>query len=118
MIARGWRARSRLGSESAMRLTLGSSGCSPPKRHAPRWVAFIPAQPLSVRLPTSHNQCAEELDGRLILVNTGTCALLGKEPAQLLGNRDRDFYPRDIAERIEAVDRQVLRTGSAVVLEQ
>jgi PAS domain S-box-containing protein len=59
-----------------------------------------------------------DLEGRFILVNSSTCALFGRDAAQVLGTRDRDHYPAAVADQIEASDRQVLRTGRALVLEQ
>ncbi|MEK0082921.1 PAS domain S-box protein [Benzoatithermus flavus] len=57
-------------------------------------------------------------EGRFILVNSSTCALLGRDAAAVLGTRDRDYCPPAIADRIEASDREVLETGRAIVLEQ
>jgi PAS domain S-box-containing protein len=61
---------------------------------------------------------AKDDTGRYLLANTATCALLGVEPAELLGARDRDFLPPEIVERIEAAERRVLRTGEIGVEEE
>jgi PAS domain S-box-containing protein len=56
--------------------------------------------------------------GRFILVNSSTCALFGLDAGRVLGTRDRDHYPAEIADGIEASDREVLESGRAVILEQ
>jgi len=60
----------------------------------------------------------KDLQGRYLVVNGGTCRLFAVERARALGARDRDFFPSDIASHVESVDRQVIGTGRAVVLEE
>jgi PAS domain S-box-containing protein len=57
-------------------------------------------------------------DGRFLVVNDATCRLFGAGRDQVLGARDRDFYPPKLASHIEEVDRQVIETGEIVVLEE
>ena len=60
----------------------------------------------------------KDLQGRFLVVNESTCRLFGVERARVLGGRDRDFFPPDVAAHVEAVDRRVVGTGEVVVLEE
>jgi PAS domain S-box-containing protein len=61
---------------------------------------------------------AKDRDGRYLLANADTCAVSGTAHALLIGARDRDLYLPEMAAAIEAADRQVMRTGESLVLEE
>ncbi|WP_109156754.1 MULTISPECIES: PAS domain S-box protein [unclassified Azospirillum] len=60
----------------------------------------------------------KDANGRFLVVNDATCRLFAADHDQVLGARDRDFYPPKLASHIEAVDRQVIESGEVVVLEE
>lgn len=60
----------------------------------------------------------KDLQGHFLVVNESSCRLFAAERAQLLGARKRDFFPPETAAHIEVVERQVIGTGAAVVLEE
>lgn len=55
--------------------------------------------------------CAKELDGRYALINPRGAEMLGKTTAEVLGADDRALFTPEEAERIMAVDREVMNTG-------
>jgi diguanylate cyclase (GGDEF)-like protein/PAS domain S-box-containing protein len=69
------------------------------------------------QLPDSLN--AKDLDGRFIVANPATAALMrATGPDALIGRTDFDFYPADVAERFLADERHVLESGTASRVEQ
>ncbi|MCW2239638.1 PAS domain S-box protein [Azospirillum canadense] len=60
----------------------------------------------------------KDREGRFLVVNEGTCRLFDNDRSQLLGARDRDFSPLDVAARIEAMDQHTMQTGEVTVLEE
>jgi PAS domain S-box-containing protein len=60
----------------------------------------------------------KDLEGRYIRVNSWFEKLSGMSRAQLLGRRDSELHPAEIASRIMANDRRVLDTGSTLEFEE
>ncbi|MBU3079477.1 PAS domain-containing hybrid sensor histidine kinase/response regulator [Sphingomonas quercus] len=63
--------------------------------------------------------CAKDRDGRMLLVNQGTAAVVGKPSAALIGKVITEFLddPQQ-AEAVAANDRRVLETGVAEQIEE
>ena len=51
-----------------------------------------------------------------VAVNRAYCALRGKEPEEMLGKTMADLMPAALAERFDAVNRQVLNSGMPVTM--
>jgi diguanylate cyclase (GGDEF)-like protein/PAS domain S-box-containing protein len=68
-------------------------------------------------LPESLN--VKDGEGRFLLVNPATAALMRAGPADaLLGRSDHDFYPSELADRFQADEKKILASGKAQMLEQ
>ena len=59
---------------------------------------------------TSDDIFAKDLDGRYILVNAALAEFLGKSKKEILGLRDEDLYPAEIARQFVSDDQEVLKT--------
>jgi diguanylate cyclase (GGDEF)-like protein/PAS domain S-box-containing protein len=57
---------------------------------------------------------AKDAEGRYLFANVHYCALVGSSLDAILGCNDRDLFPREKAERLQAEDRRVLETGGPV----
>ncbi|AUX79297.1 sensor domain-containing protein [Sinorhizobium fredii] len=55
---------------------------------------------------------------RFRFLNIAACALLGRARRDLIGRTDRDILPAQEADRIRAMDRQVLETGEEFSFEE
>ena len=51
-------------------------------------------------------------DGRYLLVNRRFADVFSVSSDEVLGKTVRDFYPADIADKFEAKDRELLKTGT------
>lgn len=60
----------------------------------------------------------KDADGRYIRVNTALATTIGAPKAAILGNRDRDLLPSDMADAAERVDADVLARRTAMMLEE
>jgi PAS domain S-box-containing protein len=60
----------------------------------------------------------KDMDGHYILTNTYYAELLNKDRAAILGKKDADLFPLDIAKECQVSDEQVLGTGRTVEIEQ
>ncbi len=61
----------------------------------------------------------KDLEGRFTFANGRFCAELGTTLDQVRGKTDFDFFPRELAEKYRADDRQVLESGRVIdVVEQ
>ncbi len=56
----------------------------------------------------------KDLEGRYLLVNAAYHGLVGRSEAEVLGKTVFDLFPRELAERYDQDDRQVLATGVAI----
>ncbi len=61
---------------------------------------------------------AKDREGRLVLLNAATARVFGVGKAAALGRRDRDLLPAEQAAAIEDIDRRVMATGEAHVVEE
>lgn len=55
----------------------------------------------------------KNLDGRYIYVNDMACSTLALSRSEVLGKRDQDLFPTDIADRLCDIDRLVTTSGQA-----
>jgi PAS domain S-box-containing protein len=53
----------------------------------------------------------KDAQGRLTFANTYFCQSIGKQPAEVAGQTDFEFYPMDLAKKHEADDERVMREG-------
>src|SRR4029453_16999801 len=60
----------------------------------------------------------KDLDGRYQLVNYRFEMILGMPWSRVRGKTDGDLFPREIAEALRANDREVIRTGDAINVEE
>jgi len=61
---------------------------------------------------------AKDRDGRFIVANPATAALMGTDVASVVGKTDADFYGPDTAEIFRKPELQVLLTGEPITVEQ
>lgn len=62
---------------------------------------------------------AKDREGRLLVANRGTAALVGKPMSELLGKTDGEFLDdQDEAARVMANDRQIMESGETEQLEE
>ncbi|MBI5575394.1 MAG: PAS domain-containing protein [Deltaproteobacteria bacterium] len=60
----------------------------------------------------------KDVESRYIAVNRPFALACGKNPDDLVGKTDFDLWPKDLAERYRADDRQVMRSGRMTRLEE
>jgi phosphoserine phosphatase RsbU/P len=53
----------------------------------------------------------KSLEGRFTFANQKFCETLGRPLSDIVGKTDHDFFPREMAEKYQRDDRQVLETG-------
>ncbi len=61
---------------------------------------------------------AKDLEGRYLAVNEATTRLIGCSVGELVGRTDLELASRDTAEPLMAVDREVMRTGTVLSVEE
>ncbi|WP_119679348.1 PAS domain S-box protein [Indioceanicola profundi] len=61
---------------------------------------------------------AKDLDGRYMLVNKCTAQFFKTDPLAVIGRRDADLLPPDVAAAVTAVDRSVVESGEPVLMEE
>jgi two-component system, NarL family, sensor histidine kinase UhpB len=61
---------------------------------------------------------AKDAAGRYLLVNSACAEVMGKSAEGVVGKNDTELYPLEVAERLVAVDRRVMRAGAAVTIEE
>ncbi len=57
----------------------------------------------------------KDREGRKILANHADLANIGKSESEVIGKTDFDVYPPEVAERIAAVDREIITYGKSIV---
>lgn len=67
---------------------------------------------------TSDSLTIKDLDGRYVLANPAHARVLGLDPDAIVGKRDDDFFPPDVAESLRASDRVAQSAGGAVLAEE
>jgi PAS domain S-box-containing protein len=55
---------------------------------------------------------------RVVMASRGFKALLGLEPREMIGRRNGELFPRELAEQMDADERQVLVDGKTRVIEE
>ncbi|WP_207461739.1 PAS domain S-box protein [Azospirillum sp. SYSU D00513] len=60
----------------------------------------------------------KDTEGHYVMVNADTCRVFALDREQVLGARDRDLFPPEVAAHIEASDRQIMESGTPVVMEE
>ena len=60
----------------------------------------------------------KDREGRFVRVNSVLAQIMGVPKDTLVGKRDRDFLPLDLAEKIESVDRVVMESRSPFLVEE
>ena len=60
----------------------------------------------------------KDMDGRYLLVNSGTCNAIGKDAKDILGRSDQELFPVESAIVINEVDQKVISTGKTVLAEE
>ncbi|MFH0780983.1 MAG: transporter substrate-binding domain-containing protein [Pseudomonadota bacterium] len=60
----------------------------------------------------------KDKNGKYLLVNSGTCKAIGRDPEDIVGRNDSELFPAASADIINAIDRQVMTTGKTVLAEE
>lgn len=60
----------------------------------------------------------KDREGRYQLLNSAAARILGREPDDVVGRRDRDFLPLETAEEVEKLDRLIMVSGATRTVEQ
>ena len=59
----------------------------------------------------------KDLAGRYVLLNPAGLRYLGRPAAEVYGKSDLQLFPADVARRIRAIDRRIVRSGQAQTLD-
>ncbi|WP_185961198.1 PAS domain S-box protein [Telmatospirillum sp. J64-1] len=65
-----------------------------------------------------HPVIVKDEHSRFVHVNSPACALIGCSASEVIGRTDHDFLPHDQADRIVAIDREILATGKERIFEE
>lgn len=57
----------------------------------------------------------KDIDSRFLLANNMVAWIMGTTPEEVIGKRDFDFYPQDLAERYYADEQALLASGQALI---
>lgn len=60
----------------------------------------------------------KDLNGRYVLVNRAYARLLGQSPDDIIGKRDEEFFPADVARGLRASDRSAARSDEGSMYEE
>jgi len=60
----------------------------------------------------------KDLKGRYVLVNRAYARLLGQSPDAIIGKRDEEFFPADVARGLRASDRSAARSDEGSMYEE
>jgi len=61
---------------------------------------------------------AKDREGRYLAVNEAAAQIIGRPVEKIIGRTDEEIAPREVAEPIMAVDRELMRTGKAVSIDE
>ena len=67
---------------------------------------------------TTDSIFVKDMDGRYLLVNSGTCNTIGKDAHDILGRSDRELFPLESAAVINEIDQRVITTGKTALAEE
>lgn len=60
----------------------------------------------------------KDLEGRFLLINRHAARVIGRNPEDLVGHADSEFFPEAYAARWRAAEQEVAQTGQTVVQEE
>jgi PAS domain S-box-containing protein len=60
----------------------------------------------------------KDAQGRYVIVNSTSVEIVGKPAEEILGKKDADLYPPEVADSLVEVDRRVMDTGETITLEE
>lgn len=60
----------------------------------------------------------KDLEGRYVMLNSVVAEIIGKPKAEIIGRDDTEFFPIEIAQQVQAVDRRIMTTGITEELEE
>ncbi len=60
----------------------------------------------------------KDLEGRFILLNRNAASTMGREPEELVGHADSEFFSEAYVAQWRAAEQEAVRTGTAVVQEE
>ena len=61
---------------------------------------------------------SKDLDGRYKLFNTAAARFIGKSADEVLGKKDYDLFPPDVAEKLIEKDRKTIKEGNVIAFEE
>src|SRR5690606_7888518 len=61
---------------------------------------------------------AKDLEGRYVMANKATAWVLGTARERIIGRRDPDFLPPDLAKMVAENDRRVIEKGGSILYEE
>ena len=61
---------------------------------------------------------AKDREGRYLALNEATAQIIGRPVEEIIGRTDEEITTREVAEPIMAVDRELMRTGKAVSVDE
>jgi len=67
---------------------------------------------------TSGAVFVKDLNGRYVMINSAGARLVGLTVDEVLGRRDHDLFPPDVADQIVQHDREMLTSGNAHTIEE
>ena len=83
-----------------------------------RWLAEKHARLHAIAQSTSDSLTIKDLDGRYVLVNPAHARMLGSMPEAVVGKRDDDFFPPDVAQSLRDNDRRAVSAEGGVLSEE
>jgi PAS domain S-box-containing protein len=60
----------------------------------------------------------KDLEGRYLMANSSTAAVIGRPAEELIGKNDAELFPPEVARRLMEADRRVTESGETVRLEE
>lgn len=65
-----------------------------------------------------HPVIVKDEQSRFVHVNASACALLGYSEHEIIGRKDHDFLPKEEADAVVGVDREILASGEERIFEE
>ena len=60
----------------------------------------------------------KDLEGRYLMTNSSTAAIIGRPAEELIGKEDAELFPTEVARRLVDADRRVIESGETLRLEE